>query len=363
MLLGKKVGIAFGCYAPMHQGHLDVIFKAKKECDAGVIVIVCGSDDDRGVGYNMPLIKRYEYIKEFFKDDELVDVYMIDETHLDIPPYPNGWDKWLTYFNDIYNNYNIQDRVWYVGEVDYVKQLEKRGEQAVYLNRQYNEISATRIRSNPYKYWNKIVPTFRHVFSHNILITGTASEGKSTLVSDLAKYFDTSSSVEFGKEDMIETKVEETKLTVDDYMKFLSEQYSLTKQMIDSPKNKGVFFGDTDNMVTRMYAKYYSDDMDFELSEEDYLKIEAEAIRYNGLYQWDKVFIIYPHGSFVDDGIRYMKHSDIGIRKEMFDILCGYIKEAGLWDKVTILYGDYYDNFIDVVNYVKESIYYEKVFS
>ena len=47
MLSGKKVGIAFGCYAPMHQGHLDVIFKAKKECVAGVIVIVCGSDDDR----------------------------------------------------------------------------------------------------------------------------------------------------------------------------------------------------------------------------------------------------------------------------------------------------------------------------
>ena len=50
-LSGEKVGIAFGFYAPMHQGHLDVIFKAKKECDAGVIIIVCGSDYDRGTTF------------------------------------------------------------------------------------------------------------------------------------------------------------------------------------------------------------------------------------------------------------------------------------------------------------------------
>lgn len=353
-LKGKQVGIAFGCYAPMHQGHLDVIFRAKKECDAGVIVIVCGSDDDRGVNYNMPLVKRYECIKEIFKDDDLVDVVMINETNLNIEPYPNGWDKWLTYFNEIYNNYNILNRIWYVGEKDYVKQLEKRNEKVIYLDRKLNNISATKIRKNPYKYWDKIVPTFRHIFSFNILITGTASEGKSTLVNDLRKYFNTVSSVEFGKKDMIESKVEETKLTLNHYKKFLLEQYNLTNKMINSKDNRGIFFGDTDNMVTRMYAKYYSLDNDFDLTKEDYLKIEEEAIKYNDLYKWDKIFIIYPHGEFVNDGIRYMKHSDINIRIQMYEILCDFIKEAKLWDKVTILKGNYYENFVDVVNYVKE---------
>lgn len=355
-LVGNRVGIVFGCYAPMHQGHLDVIFKAKKECDAGVIIIVCGSDDDRGVSYNMPLIKRYNYIREFFKDDELVNVYMIDETNKGIEPYPNGWDKWLGYFEEIYQNYNIEERIWYVGEEDYVFQLEKRGEKVVYLDRNNNKISATLIRNNPYKYWNKMVPPFRKVFSHNILITGTASEGKSTLVSDLAKYFATASSVEYGKEDMIETKVEETKLTINDYMNFLKQQYELTTKMIDSPNNRGVFFGDTDNLITRMYAKYYSLDEDFDLTENDYLKIEKEALKYNELYKWDKIFLIEPHGKFVDDGIRYMKHSDIKIRIHMFEILCDYIKEAGLWDKVVILNGNYYDNFKKIVDYVKEII-------
>lgn len=107
-------------------------------------------------------------------------------------------------------------------------------------------------------------------------------------------------------------------------------------------------------MVTRMYAKYYSLDNDFDLTKEDYLKIEEEAIKYNDLYKWDKIFIIYPHGEFVNDGIRYMKHSDINIRIQMYEILCDFIKEAKLWDKVTILKGNYYENFVDVVNYVKE---------
>jgi hypothetical protein len=51
-----------------------------------------------------------------------------------------------------------------------------------------------------------------------------------------------------------------------------------------------------------------------------------------------------------------MKHSDLEIRKKMFEILCDFIKEAGLWDKVKILNGSYYDNFIEIVNYVKDGV-------
>jgi hypothetical protein len=36
----------------------------------------------------------------------------------------------------------------------------------------------------------------------------------------------------------------------------------------------------------------------------------------------------------------------------MYEILCSFIKEVGLWDKVTILNGNYYENFISIVEYV-----------
>ena len=40
-----KVGITFGGYCPMHQGHLDLIMKAKKENDI-CYVVVCGYDNE-----------------------------------------------------------------------------------------------------------------------------------------------------------------------------------------------------------------------------------------------------------------------------------------------------------------------------
>ena len=45
-LSGKKVGVVFGSFAPLHQGHLDLIYRAKKENDGGAIVIVCGYDGE-----------------------------------------------------------------------------------------------------------------------------------------------------------------------------------------------------------------------------------------------------------------------------------------------------------------------------
>jgi nicotinamide mononucleotide adenylyltransferase len=44
----KNIGICFGGYCPMHQEHLDLIMKAKKENDI-CYVVVCGyTDEPRG---------------------------------------------------------------------------------------------------------------------------------------------------------------------------------------------------------------------------------------------------------------------------------------------------------------------------
>lgn len=369
-LEGKRVGIVFGSFAPLHQGHLDLIYRAKKENDGGCIVVVCGYDGDKGEPF-MPHAKRYRHVREFFADDDLVAVYGINDTEIGAEEYPNGWVKWMEEFERIWvkacedcrvilnsegNLENIgPERVWYVGDPNYAEDLEGMGEIAVLVDRiADNPICATMIRKNPIKNWDKITFPFRRLFSHNILICGTASEGKSVMTTDLGKYFNAPHSEEFAREYMHESCVSEWELDGTDYLALLDGQYRTNKRLINSPSNHGVFFADSDSMVTRMYAEYYAKDPTCAITEEQFEKVAVLADEITSKCRWDKIFLLAPHGAFVDDHERYMAHSGMEERLALFDILCENIKRSGNWDKVVVLRGNYYENFMTIVNYVRE---------
>ena len=357
-LSGKTVGIVFGSFAPLHQGHLDLIMRAKKENEAGCIVIVCGYDGDKGEPL-MPHCKRYRYVREFFAKDDLVAVYSINDTELGIAQYPDGWEAWLTEFWRIYckavcEGERLPQPIWYVGDRNYADDLEQRRQTAILVDRKAdNPICATMIRQNPIKHWQQITFPFRRVFSHNILICGTASEGKTTLVQDLGKYFNAPYSYEWARNYMDESCVSDWELDGADYMAFLEGQYNLNKKLINSTANQGVFFADTDSMVTRMYAEYYANDESCALTQAEFEKIAVVADELTRKSRWDKIFLLPPHGVFVDDHTRFMKHGGLKERTELYSLLEKNIKQSGNWDKVTILDQGYYQNFRTVVEYVK----------
>ena len=366
-LSGNTIGIVFGSFAPLHQGHLDLIMRAKKENDGGAIVIVCGYDGDKGEPM-MPHSRRYRYVREFFADDDLVAVYSINDTELGLDNYPNGWDGWLKEFENIWDKateWNQEpsgfcykpNRMWYVGDENYANDLDEREELVTLVDRvAENPICATMIRNNPIKNWDKITFPFRRVFSTNILICGTASEGKTTMVADLGKYFNAPYSYEFAREYMRESCVIDWELDGADYIAFLEGQYNLNKKLINSTANHGVFFADTDSMVTRMYAEYYAKDDSCALTQEEFEKVAVIADELTRKSKWDKIYLLCPHGSFVDDHERFMAHSGMKERLELFEILCKNIKNSGNWDKVTILNGGYWNNFKKIVDDVKEII-------
>lgn len=352
-LEGNRVGIVFGTFAPLHQGHLDVIMRAKKECDGGCVVIVDGQDGDRG-GVLMPLKRRYRYIREFFSDDDLVAVYAINETELNIKPYPNGWDRFMEEVIKIYNVAANGIPVFYVSEKEYADHLQDLGYDVVMLDRTENPISATMIRANPLKYWEQITFPFRRVFSANILICGTASEGKTTLVQDLGKYFNAPYSHEYARDYMEESCISEWDLDGADYMAFLDGQYQMNKRLINSPSNQGVFFADSDSMTTRMYAEYYCKDHNIALTEDEFEEIAVAADAITKKCRWDKIYVLCPRGAFIDDHVRYMEYSGKNERNELFKILCKNIKASGNWDKVTVLDGGYWNNFKKIRDDIKE---------
>jgi NadR type nicotinamide-nucleotide adenylyltransferase len=354
-LKGEKIGVVFGTFAPLHQGHLDLIMQAKKECDGGCIVLVDGRAGDRG-GKEMPLKLRYRYVREFFADDDLVAVYPIDETELGIEAYPNGWNKFITEVERIFSLGADGSAVFYVSEKEYAEHLTNLGYEVVKLDRALNPISATMIRQNPIKHWDKITFPFRRVFSTNILICGTASEGKTTLVKDLGKYFIAPYSHEYARDYMEESYISEWELDGADYMAFLDGQYQMNKKLINSPSNQGIFFADSDSMTTRMYAEYYCKDSQLDLTEEEFEEIAVAADAITKKCKWDRIYLLCPHGVFVDDHTRYMAFSGTDERMELFKILCKNIEASGNWDKVTILDGGYYNNFKRIIDDVKEII-------
>jgi NadR type nicotinamide-nucleotide adenylyltransferase len=357
--LRGDVGIVFGSFAPLHQGHLDLIMRAKKENVGGCIVIVCGYDGDKGEPL-IPHNKRYRYVREFFADDDLVAVYAINDTELKLDKYPNGWTGWKKEFEEIYNKAvtdNGCKRTWYVGDdVYYSDLITMWNENAILIDRlSNNPISATMIRENPIRYWDKITLPFKRVFSTNILITGTASEGKSTMVKDLGKYFNTSYSYEWAREHIEKNCLCDWEFRTQDFLAFLYGQFNLNRELINSKQNKGVFFADTDSLVTNMYAQYYAKDSNCILTQDEYEKvIKPVAYECAKKSRWDKIFCVVPHGTFVDDHSRFMNHSGMDERQEMFNILKQSLIDVGEWDKVTILDGNYYDNFMAIINYVKE---------
>ena len=305
----ERVAVVFGTFAPLHQGHIDLIQRAKRQCDR-VCVIVSGYKGDRGEEVGLPLQKRFRYIREGFSNDELTQIYKLDETEL--PRYPLGWEPWLRIaLETIQYDSKREDLVFFVGEKTYQEELEARGFEARLQERQFG-ISGTLIRENPSKYWKYIAQPFRRQFTKKVLIMGSASNGKTTLAKDLARFYDAPVSLEYAREYQIKNNVRDDELTPKDYYYLLLGQYDQTSKLIDSSANRGLVIADTNSLVTKGYYDYYMEVEGPETSMTDtfdnlFVSILAKE-------KWDLILFVQPIGSYVNDGFRDMTMADDEIR-------------------------------------------------
>ena len=361
----NKIGICFGGYCPLHQGHMDIIMRAKKENDI-CYVIVCGYDNEpRGWEINLNLDERYSLISNFFKEDEQIRVRYINDTVLGIDESmsDHNWKVWTDevkrlIIKDINNEYQFThdyEYTFYVAEAFYKKSIEKNCNWVndVILINKLNPISGTQIRKNPVKYWNKITAPFKPYLCKNILIIGTASEGKSTLVRDISRYFDIPYAEEYGRTYMTEHNLNDTELGLYEFQRFLFGQEQICTDERKKSKN-GIFISDTDNTVTLMYAAAYMEDNDIKIYPTDYNELYkiAKEIQEESKYKWDHIFIFPPSKNFVDDGCRYMKQASMSERNKNFEKLQRLVNEFYPEVSKTYLNGSFLENFNEVKNYI-----------
>ena len=336
----EKVAVVFGTFAPLHQGHIDLIQRAKRQCDR-VCVIVSGYKGDRGEEVGLPLQKRFRYIREGFSNDELTQIYKLDETEL--PRYPLGWEPWLKIaLETIQYDSKREDLVFFVGEKTYQEELEARGFEARLQERQFG-ISGTLIRENPSKYWKYIAQPFRRQFTKKVLIMGSASNGKTTLAKDLARFYDAPVSLEYAREYQIRNNVRDDELTPKDYYYLLLGQYDQTSKLIDSSANRGLVIADTNSLVTKGYYDYYMEVEGQETGMTDtfdnlFVSILAKE-------KWDLILFVQPIGSYVNDGFRDMTMADDEIRNSFSNHL-DQLRHQYLADIPTAYLGqDYLGNY------------------
>ena len=334
-LTGKKIGVYFGTFAPLHTGHQQQIYKTAA-LNEGVLLIVSGYDGDRGSQIGLHLEKRFRYLREAFNDEPVVKVAKLDENG--IPEIPYGWDDWtdrlfeLIHANTTSENLEV---TFYVGEADYVTELGKRfpkNDGNTYAveraDRKDIQISATMIRQNPQAYWQEINRVFRRQFSKVVTIMGSASTGKTTLVRRLARSINAPFSEEYARIYEERANLDDNELGMDDYARLITGQYDANSHEINSPANQGIVFLDTDAIVTRVYAKLY-------LSKAEQEQLEPlfqQTIRNE---QMDLILVIPPITTYVNDGFRNMAWESS--RQAFHDELMRQLAEFDLMDKVVLL--------------------------
>lgn len=339
-----RIAICFGGYAPLHRGHLDVVMRAKKEADK-VLLVVCGYDGEpRGEEIGLDLNNRLDLIRQTFDKDEQIKVVSINDTHLGIDE-SMSLENWIIWTKEAerlcLREFGEISDLYYVSEPSYKKRLEEIGKRVVLMSKEV-KVSGTLIRKNPLRYWDYISPFFKPSFSQGILITGTASEGKTTLCKDLALYFDIPWCPEYGRKYMEKNNITDDKLTLREFSKFMRCQF------FGRDLSRKVWISDTDNLVTLMYAKAYSEREEMAMTPEEYLELKKIV----NPIKWNKIFMLPPDSpTFVDDGIRYMPQSTMEERRKNYEVLKELMKEYGY--EYEELKGNYYQNFLQVKEYIQ----------
>ena len=239
----KRIGLVLGKFMPIHAGHMALINFAVNQCDE-VYVLVGATPREPIPG---PL--RFSWVQQVYVAFPKVHVVYTDaEFPEDNEPNRTVSEAWANFLKV---NYPMVTHLFTSeGYGDYVAEYMGIEHVSFDPGRHQKPISATMIRSNPFKYWEHIPRPVRHYYTRKICLVGPESTGKSTMTKMLAKYFDTSYIHEVAR-DMMDTSYT---CTYEDMARIAKAQAHGARNRVGTA-NK-VIFCDSDLLTTKVYSKY-----------------------------------------------------------------------------------------------------------
>lgn len=260
----KRIGVIFGKFYPVHTGHINMIYEAFSKVDE-LHVVVC-TDTERDLKLfqeskmkRMPTNQdRLRWMQQIFKyqKDQIFIHHLVEDG---IPSYPNGWEGWSSAVKNLLVSKNVNPSIVFSSEVQDKEPYEKYlGLEVVLIDpqREFFNVSATKIRTNPFHYWKFIPKEVRPFFAKTIAILGGESSGKSVLVNKLATVFNTTSAWEYGREFVFEQLGgDEQAMQYSDYPQMaLGHQKYVDYAVRHAHK---VAFIDTDYITTQAFCIQY----------------------------------------------------------------------------------------------------------
>lgn len=238
-------GIVIGKFLPLHNGHISLINFARSHCEQLIVFVHLKKDDLISPYY------RLCWLYQTFREDNNIKI-CFNEEELPESSVPSRevskvWAEYLSLkFPEVRVIVSSEKYGQYLSEymsIDYID---------FDIDRNNIPISATKIRQNPYKYWDYIPKIVKLYYNKKVCIYGPESTGKTVLTEKLSKYYNTCFVPEMARIFLGEKHVEYNDII--EIAKLHANE--ITK------KNSGaerVLFVDTDHITTMIYSYHYFD--------------------------------------------------------------------------------------------------------
>lgn len=303
-----KNGFILGKFCPPTLGHY-FLFDASAELVDNLTILVCVLSKE-----TIPGELRYNWIKEYCSKYKHVNVVYV---HEEVPQSPeeddNFWNIWIDLFE---RNVPHDVDVFFSSEKYGYDVAEKLNiiHHPIDIERKKVPISATKVRNNPFDYWNFVPNNVKSYFIKRIAFLGPESVGKTTTSKKIAEYFNTEWVDEYGRYYCEEIKSD---LVPDDFLNIAKGQIELEKSKINDA-NK-VLICDTELITTKIFLDMYCPDCDI-----SYHNKLSKLIEQQGVY--DLYFLMDIDFEGVDDGTRRF----LDKRKQHFETIKKELVSRGL---------------------------------
>lgn len=310
-------GFYGGKFTIPHKGHQYLMTIASTMVDKLYVIVSYDDDYEAGLYENTGLtapsyLQRVRWWEMMTAHLPHIEVRAVNE------PYTgdfSGWEEGARLIRESMGNVPI-DKVFSAEPSydDYFKILYPEAEHVVIdPERTRFPISTTMIRQDGVaRHWDMIPPEVRRDFVKKIVVVGTESNGKSTLVKNLAALYDTNYVGEYGRE-IYEHWGSYTTLPSDYAAIAIGHTHKVNEAIEDANR---ILFVDTEDNVTRNFL------IDYENIYDDKV---VNAIAQTQDY--DLWLFLEPDVPWVDDGSRFLGEPDVRARST--DRLKKMIKDNG----------------------------------